>query len=76
MILLCPACAFTQPEPLMTHLTENHEASCQAEKQERNGENGVPNIYAASLLLVFASSHNTAAGVYSEVSRIRAATVL
>lgn len=37
-----------QPEPLMTHLAENHEASCQTEKQGRNGENGVPIVYMAS----------------------------
>lgn len=36
----------------MTHLAENHEANCQTEKQGgRNGENGVPTVYAAPLSL-------------------------
>lgn len=46
----CSPAQPVQPEPLMTHLAENHEANCQTEKQGRNGENGVPTVYAAFLL--------------------------
>lgn len=77
MIFPCQACELTQPEPLMTHLAENHEANCQTEKQGRNGENGVPiSLRSVPLSLLAASSRNAAAGVYFELSYPRAAIVL